>query len=435
MKKFLSPWSINKAADALIHYMRMVMDPRCGRKTKHDYAEILTYVVIGYLTGRLSLRRCLAWCQRHLEWLREHMGLKNGIASVSTVSRILSSVDEEMFCLAFIEWMAGILGTKGITIAIDGKALRGGTEKIKGGKTPYILNAIDVLTGLVIAQLPIGEKENEKTAIPKLLKLLNIENSMITIDAAGTTQTIMDEIHSRGGGFLLTVKKSSPLTYKELQETFDILDKENSRKKKDPGYVSGYEEFLDTYEVFEKNEKNRSRMEYRTMETCHNTSILTMTKNTPCIKTIGWLRQVRIPMEKDPAGNDITPDYETFLKQGTSRKPKITAGDDLTDDIHMVGIISNVEIGAEDALKIKREHWKIENNLHHVLDDVFREDRSSAKKSRNNLALIRKFAYNILRIASIQENIEKGHQEMSDLFADDLDLLSRYVFKGIESFR
>ena len=63
---------------------------------------------------------------------------------------------------------------KGINIAIDGKALRGGMEKIKGRQAPYILNAIDTATELVIAQLPIAEKENEITAIPRLLELLNI---------------------------------------------------------------------------------------------------------------------------------------------------------------------------------------------------------------------------------------------------------------------
>jgi hypothetical protein len=77
----------------------------------------------------------------------------------------------------------------------------------------------------------------------------------------------------------------------------------------------------------------------------------------------------------------------------------------------------------------------VENTLHHVLDDVFREDRSSARKSKNNLALIRKIAYNILKIACIQDDTGKGIQEMSDIFSDDLDLIAKYVFGAIQSFR
>ena len=88
-------------------------------------------------------------------------------------------------------------------------------------------------------------------------------------------------------------------------------------------------------------------------------------------------------------------------------------------------------MGAKEALEIKRAHWKIENSLHHVLDDVFREDRSSARKSKNNLALIRKFVYNILKIACIHDDTGKGVQEMSDTFADDLNLIAKYVFSGI----
>ena len=77
--------------------MRMVIDPRCGRKTKHDHAEILTYLVVGYLAGRDSIRRCLKWCENHIDFLRQHLELKNGIASPATVSRILGNIDEEIF--------------------------------------------------------------------------------------------------------------------------------------------------------------------------------------------------------------------------------------------------------------------------------------------------------------------------------------------------
>lgn len=415
--------------------MRMVLDPRCGRKTKHDYAEILTYLVIGYLVGRLSLRRCLAWCNRHLEPLKKHLELKNGIASVSTVSRLLSTVDEEMFCLAFIEWMTEMLDTKGMHIAIDGKALRGGTEQIKDGKTPYILNAIDTLTGLVIGQLPIPEKTNERVAIPKLLELLNISESIITIDAIGTTQQIIGAIEDGGGHYLLTVKKSNPLTYEELEDTFGEVEKEKEKKKKTPNYKSGYDEHLRTYDSYEKGEKNRGRMEYRKMQVCENVQTITMAETTSSIKTIGWLRQIRIPIEKDREGNDITPDLLSFLEKGSVRKPKITMGDDLTNDIHLVGIISDISLTAKEALEIRRGHWKIENNLHHVLDDVFREDRSSARKSKNNLALIRKIAYNLIKIACIHDNTGKGTQEMSDMFADDLGLIAKYVFNGIQKVR
>lgn len=171
------------------------------------------------------------------------------------------------------------------------------------------------------------------------------------------------------------------------------------------------------------------------MQVCHNTDLITICKKQKEIKTIGWLEQVRIPMEKDKDGKDITPAYEDFLKSGTVRKPRITARDSFTDDIHRVGLISSRKMLAQKMLETKRNHWKIENSLHYVLDDLFREDRSPAKKSKNNLAVIRKIVYNLLRIAIIVEKPESGPTEMRDRFSDNLTLIEKYVFRGIPALR
>ncbi|MBQ1776802.1 MAG: transposase family protein [Oscillospiraceae bacterium] len=76
--------------------MKIVPDPRSPREKKHDLAEMLTYLVAAYICGRTSLRRCVAWSKRKIKWLRKGMALKNGIASVATISRLLSKIDEEL---------------------------------------------------------------------------------------------------------------------------------------------------------------------------------------------------------------------------------------------------------------------------------------------------------------------------------------------------
>ena len=108
-------------------------------------------------------------------------------------------------------------------------------------------------------------------------------------------------------------------------------------------------------------------------------------------------------------------------------------GDMEKDDIQVVGIISDKQMSAAEMGRCKREHWSVENRLHHVLDDTFREDRSPAKGSRNNLALIRKFALNILRLVQIQTNNRSTIIEMMDLLNDDRGLLRKYIFDPIES--
>ncbi len=302
-----------------MEYMKAVPDPRCGRETKHDHAEVLVCLIIGFLAGRTTIRRSLKWCKKHLEELREYLPLKNGIASLSTACRILSGTDVELFALEFMEWIGEILCTKGIHISIDGKALRAAMEKVKNFRAPMVLNAIDAATGLVLAQLPIQNKDCEIKAIPELLRLLDIQGSIVTTDAIGTQTRIMEQI---------------------------------------------------------------------------------LSQEWPFVKTVGFSRQIRIPVERDEQGNDITPDTKTFLEKGSRRSPKPVQDEEMGRDLQKTGMISDMELGAEEMGRIKRELWSVENRLHHVLDDTFREDRSPAKKSKNNLALIRKFAYNILRIAN-----------------------------------
>ena len=151
-------------------------------------------LIVGFLVGRTTIRRSLKWCKKHLEELREYLPLKNGIASPSTACRILSRLDEELFALEFMEWIGEIVSTEGIHISIDGKALRASMEKVKDFRAPMVLNAIDAATGLVLAQMPIQNKDCEIRAIPELLKLLGIKGSTVTTDAIGTQTQIMEQM-------------------------------------------------------------------------------------------------------------------------------------------------------------------------------------------------------------------------------------------------
>lgn len=91
---------------------------------------------------------------------------------------------------------------------------------------------------------------------------------------------------------------------------------------------------------------------------CRYPALLTKTqKEWPFIKTVGQSKQIRIPVERDEEGNDITPDMETFLKEGSRRKPKPTKGDSEKSDIQETGMISDRELTAAEMGKIKREHW------------------------------------------------------------------------------
>ena len=415
--------------------MRAVPDPRCGRETKHDHAETLVCLVAGFLAGKTTIRRSLKWCEKHLEELREYLPLKNGIASPSTVCRLLSGIDEELFALEFMEWIGEIVDTKGIHLAVDGKALRAGMEKVKDFRVPMILNAVDVVTGLVVAQMPIKNKECEIKAIPELLKLLDIQGSIVTIDAVGTQTEIMEQILSQEGHFVLMVKKNQPQSYEEIVKYFGEMSEDKKRMKENETYRPRYPGMQEKYKEISQKERNRDREEYRWYSVCTECSLLTKTqKEWLFVKTVGLARQIRIPVERDEQGNDMTPDIKIFLEKGSRRRPKPIREEETGKDIQETGMISDMELSAEEMGQIKREHWAIENRLHHVLDDTFREDRSPAKKSKHNLGLIRKFAYNILRIAILSGDCAELITEAMDDFSDDHFLRKKYVFSGIDSF-
>lgn len=413
--------------------MHEIPDPRSGRRKKHDEAaEILTCIIIGYLTGHTTLRRCYRYCVRQRKVLRKYMKLENGIASVATMSRLLSAVDEELFTYVFMEWIGELVNTKGRHLAIDGKVLRGGASKVKSGITPMLLNVVDGKTGIVLSQMPIPNKECEITRIPVLLKLLDIRKSIITIDAIGTQTGIMEQIVGQGGHFIFLVKNNQPNSRKEIQTMFDILEAERIKKEKDHQYTSTYEEFLSKYDRIYVTENNRDRYEYRDYRICNAKECVSKTsKEWPFIKSVGYIKQIRILKIEDNNGKDITPNVEDFVKNGTRRQPKPKTGDDESSDIQIVGVVSDLEMTAEEMGRIKRQHWAVENKLHHVLDDTFREDRSPAKKSKNNLALIRKIAYNLLRISMIREYPKYTMPEVMDAFSDNLELLGKYIFSSI----
>jgi len=413
--------------------MQEVPDPRCSRKKVHDCAEVLTYIVMGYMCGRTALRRALSWSEANLETLRNYMKLRGGISSVSTASRLLNSIDEDIFALTFSDWICQILNAEGIHIIIDGKALRAATEKIRNENTPYILNAIEATTQIVLAQLPIDTKTNEITALPELIDRIDVKGNMITIDAIGTQTAVMEKLEGLGAGFLLQVKKNQPQMYDDIHIFFDELDDETAKERNNPAYRSPMKEQMEKTSRYSTDEKNRERYEHREYIGCEDTSCLQKGKEMPYIKTVGCVRQTRRLIIRDKDGNDITPDIKTFIKEGSTKQPKPGEGDGINDAMQTVGVISNRILTAEEIGRLRRDHWKIENGLHHVLDDVFREDRSPAKGSKNNLALIRKIAYNIIRYALSTLPGQKGVIVMMDYFADHPETAMKYIFEPLES--
>ena len=418
-------------ARPLFTWLGYIPDPRSGRKKKHNHMEILICIIIGFLNGKTTLRRIRRWSLKHLKDLRRYSAFSGGIASESTMSRLLRDIDEELLSLTFVSWIGEILSTRGIHIAIDGKGLRAAANKLRDGRTPYILNALDVATKLVVAQIAIREKTNEMTAIPELIRLIEIEGSTITIDAIGTTSNIMEQIGTQHGDFVLQVKKNCPNLYQELMDLFTEL---NRQKKEDPLiFEKKSRKYYDEHHQFEHN---RDRYEYRSAAVYFKEKDMEpFQEERSQIHCVGFMEQIRIRQINDDEGNDITPSLQEFLKNGSKKQPKPVVGDEMDDDIQRIGIVTSRVMTAKQMAEYKRNHWAVENSLHYVLDNSFREDRCTVRNGKNALAVLRKFAYNIVWLLQLRE---LSHLTLVGDVIDDLqnnfDLIAQYVFKSIPSF-
>lgn len=393
-------------------------------------AEIFVCMIMGYLAGKKTIRSIVRWSRCNLAVLRRYMPFPHGVPSLSTISRVLASVDEDMVAYTFMNWIGEITNTRGTHIAIDGKGLRAATNKMREARTPYILNAIDVATKLVIGQLAISEKTNEMTAIPELIEMLEISGSTITTDAIGATERIMNTICGMDADFVLQVKGNCPALYTELNNLFTGLSED---KKADE--ESFREKYGDNYSEFYAPEKNRDRYEYRK---CQSYSVpdgmKSFQEDRPHVVCVGFLSQTRIMQIKDESGTDVTPDLAEFIENGSSRQPKKSDGNEEYNGRNRSGLIASKKLDAKQLMEYKRKHWAIENSLHYVLDEQFGEDKSTIRQGKNTASILRKCAYNIARLLQMERKKDREYiPNIIDEVSGDLEIGLRMLFSAIPS--
>lgn len=333
-----------------------IEDPRDKRGKKHELSEILALCVIGFLLGKtdfVNMEHCL---RKELEQLRKFFPLKNGIPSHDTFSRVMRMMDSKELVFLICDWFCCLVPTRGGHLAIDGKGILAAAEKNRRGNTPYIINVLDTASKLVVMQLKVGDKTNEMATVPELLRYLDLEGATVTLDAVGTQKEIVREIIKRGGHYVLPVKENQPLLLEEIRSFIEDLLKEGGER----------------IEEYKEGEKDHGRIEQRKYYVSHETGCI-MDKGFGSVKTIGKVYRLR---------------------------ERVILGDKSEREEQTVYYICDQELSAEELAACVREHWRVENSLHWILDNCMREDRSTARKGKaiENISLMRKAAYNILRL-------------------------------------
>jgi len=331
-------------------------DPRMERSKKHKLVDILFIAICTIICGGEGFTDMeeLGKCKE--DWLRKFLELPNGIPSDDTFGRLFSILDPEAFHSCFVNWTQALHdSTNGEVIALDGKSIRRSFDSASEKSSLHIVSAWATANGLALGQVRVDDKSNEVTAIPKLLEMLDIKGRTITTDAMGCQKEIARQIVDRGGDYVLCLKGNHADLHDEIKFFFDECAS------------AGYEDV--DYGYFESVEKDHGRIETRRYWVVEDDAIkwLEIEGQWPGMKSI-----VAVEAQQTKRGK-------------TSIETRY--------------FISSLKGNVKKIANAIRDHWKIENSLHWVLDVTFNEDMSRIRKDNapENLSILRKIALNVVK--------------------------------------
>jgi predicted transposase YbfD/YdcC len=237
-------------------------------------------------------------------------------------------------------------------VAIDGKTLRRSFDRASGGSALHLVSAWACEQRLVLGQLAVDGKSNEITAVPKLLELLSLRQTIVTVDALNCQRAVAEQILAHGGAYVLALKGNQGTLFEDVRLALD-----------DP---------LTPLASASETDAGHGRIEQRRASLTGD---------------IAWLQ-------------------ERHAWPGLRAIGKIVARREVADEIAVETryyLLSTV-LGPDRFNEVVRRHWDIENGLHWVLDVVLGEDQARNRRDHGpeNLALLRRLALNLAKLEPSQ---------------------------------
>jgi len=196
-------------------------DPRTGNAGLHDLLEMLFIALCTVLSGGQSAVDMAMFAREKETFLREFLKLEHGLPSHDTFSRIFRLLDPEQFRACFQRFMARFAETCQGVIAIDGKVVRRSFDKASGKSALHMVSAWGCDQRLVLAQIATDAKSNEITAVPKLLKMLCLKGTIVTVDALNCQREIAQQIIEQGGDYALALKGNQGTLHADVSTFLD----------------------------------------------------------------------------------------------------------------------------------------------------------------------------------------------------------------------
>lgn len=338
--------------DAVKQAFAEVQDPRAADNRRYPFYSLLLIILASILSGARSISAIHDYGKEKAELLCPMLDLEQ-YPPYSSIWWILTRTNPEILNRAFIKWVeltanAHLGAATKKHISLDGKTLRGANKRLV-----HYVSGYESTRGILLGQVKTEEKSNEITAIPELLKIIDVKDAMVTIDAMGCQTKIAADIRERGGHYTIALKGNQETLHDEVLNFF-----EQAR-------AVGFEDAECT--VYESENKGHGRVEKREV-------VVT--------QTLEWL-------DCRTEWQDLT----TLIEVKSTR----TIKDKSTTEFRYY--ISSKNMKAEEANHTVRSHWAIENELHWVMDVLFHDDKVVANigHAAENLALFRRMAYCILK--------------------------------------
>jgi len=349
-----------KESNKLATVFSQIEDPRSHVNKLHLLNDILLIGITAVMCGAETWKQMESFAKSKESFLRTFLILPNGIPSDDTINRLFSAIDSKKFESCFIEWVNSLSTfSKGQVVAIDGKTIRG--AKSKGSKSPiHMVSAWACENNLVLGQVKVNDKSNEITAIPELLKILSLEDCIITIDAMGCQVKIADQIIEQGADYILAVKGNQA----------DLLDQ-----------IKDEFRFSKEIETSDNVYGDHGRIETRKCCVISDFKEMEDVSKWKNLKSIIRIMSKREFKNSDRKSEEAVRYY-----------------------------ISSLESEADNFQKAIRSHWAIENKLHWILDVAFNEDGSRKRKGNasQNYSIILKIALNLLKNEHSEKQGIKG---------------------------